>query len=116
MNENAPPPGTNAAAGTGDASRGMPYYEKLRRDLRETLQKKRALDQNLVGTISNIIVTPSPYHKLGNSITNKSVTVKLQLILVTIAQSKTNTHKRPNLKRPSTKRRLRISKRRPLAT
>lgn len=46
MAENAPP----AAASTAqpDASRGMPYYERLRRDLRESLQKKRAIDHNLV--------------------------------------------------------------------
>lgn len=52
MNENAPPPGTGATPGAGDAARGMPYYEKLRRDLRETLQKKRALDQSLVSEMS----------------------------------------------------------------
>ena len=51
MNENAPPPGAGTAPGAGDAARGMPYYEKLRRDLRETLQKKRALDQSLVSEI-----------------------------------------------------------------
>jgi hypothetical protein len=38
MAENAP----------SDSSRGMPFYEKLRRDLRETLQKKRILDQSIV--------------------------------------------------------------------
>jgi chromatin modification-related protein EAF6 len=46
MSENAPPAG--AANGATDASRGMPYYERLRRDLRESLQKKRLLDNNLV--------------------------------------------------------------------
>ena len=45
MAENAPP---SLAASSGDSSRGMPYYEKLRRDLRETLQKKRALDASIV--------------------------------------------------------------------
>jgi hypothetical protein len=45
MTENAPPA---LAASSGDSSRGMPYYEKLRRDLRETLQKKRALDAQVV--------------------------------------------------------------------
>ncbi|KAL8745638.1 MAG: hypothetical protein Q9190_002242 [Brigantiaea leucoxantha] len=44
MAENAPPPSTNASA---DATRGVPYYEKLKRDLRETLQKKRLLDKNM---------------------------------------------------------------------
>lgn len=43
MAENIPPPTSSA-----DATRGVPYYEKLKRDLRETLQKKRLLDKNLV--------------------------------------------------------------------
>lgn len=42
MSENIPPPST-----TTDTTRGIPYYEKLKRDLRETLQKKRALDKNM---------------------------------------------------------------------
>jgi len=48
MAENAPPPAAGVAA--TDASRGMPYYERLRRDLRESLQKKRMIDNNLVCT------------------------------------------------------------------
>ncbi len=44
MAENIPPP----SATTADATRGVPYYEKLKRDLRETLQKKRILDRNMV--------------------------------------------------------------------
>lgn len=39
MAENIPP---------ADNTRGVPYYEKLKRDLRETLQKKRLLDKNMV--------------------------------------------------------------------
>lgn len=46
MTENAPP--VSAKDGASDASRGMPYYERLRRDLRESLQKKRVIDNNLV--------------------------------------------------------------------
>ncbi|MCJ1451806.1 hypothetical protein MMC28_002146 [Mycoblastus sanguinarius] len=42
MAENIPP-----ASSSADASRGVPYYEKLKRDLRETLQKKRLLDKNM---------------------------------------------------------------------
>lgn len=43
----------NATANGGtaapmEAPRGMPYYEKLRRDLREALQKKRVIDASLV--------------------------------------------------------------------
>ena len=39
MTENIPP--------TNDSTRGVPYYEKLKRDLRDTLQKKALLDKNL---------------------------------------------------------------------
>jgi hypothetical protein len=47
MAENAPSAAAGAVA--TDASRsGMPYYERLRRDLRESLQKKRMIDNNLV--------------------------------------------------------------------
>ena len=50
MAENVPPgSATKAAATTDDSNRGLPYYEKLRRDLRDTLQKKRLLDKNIVG-------------------------------------------------------------------
>lgn len=51
MSENAPPnqSGTSATANpASDISRGLPYYEKIRRDLRETIQKKRILDQTIV--------------------------------------------------------------------
>ncbi|PSN63472.1 NuA4-domain-containing protein [Corynespora cassiicola Philippines] len=52
MTENAPQSGAaNAAA---DASRGMPYYERLRRDLRESLNKKRVIDSNLMQLEENI--------------------------------------------------------------
>lgn len=46
MAENIPP----TSAANGDATRGVPYYEKLKRDLRETLTKKRLLDKNLVSS------------------------------------------------------------------
>ena len=45
MGENVPP---SANGGSADATRGMPYYEKLKKDLRETLQRKRLLDRNMV--------------------------------------------------------------------
>jgi chromatin modification-related protein EAF6 len=47
MAENVPP-GSAAKVATSNADRpGLPYYEKLRRDLRDILQKKRILDRNL---------------------------------------------------------------------
>jgi len=47
MAENAAAPGS-AKDTAADASRGVPYYERLRRDLRDLLQKKRAIDSGLV--------------------------------------------------------------------
>ena len=47
MAENIPP-STTANSTAVDATRGLPYYEKLKRDLRETLYKKRMLDKSLV--------------------------------------------------------------------
>lgn len=32
-------------------NRGLPYYEKLRRELRDTLQKKRLMDKSMVRPI-----------------------------------------------------------------
>ena len=60
MTENAPPV-TTTANGAIDPSRGMPYYEKLRRDLRETLQKKRVLDANLAKLEDNIYNLETSY-------------------------------------------------------
>ncbi|MCJ1344572.1 hypothetical protein MMC31_002775, partial [Peltigera leucophlebia] len=42
MGETDPPGAVNA-----DSTRGVPYYEKLKRDLRETLTKKKLLDKNM---------------------------------------------------------------------
>ncbi|MCJ1283689.1 hypothetical protein MMC26_003020 [Xylographa opegraphella] len=44
MAENIAP---NPHGANADATRGVPYYEKLKRDLRETLQKKRLLDKSM---------------------------------------------------------------------
>lgn len=44
MAENVPPASKTAVTET---ARGIPYYEKLRRDLRDTINKKRILDRNL---------------------------------------------------------------------
>jgi chromatin modification-related protein EAF6 len=45
MAETAAP---SVGAATAESTRGLPYYEKLKRDLREVLHKKRLLDKNLV--------------------------------------------------------------------
>ncbi|KAI9792591.1 MAG: hypothetical protein M1816_002111 [Peltula sp. TS41687] len=63
MTENAPPPTTttNSSAPNADSSRGLPYYEKLRRDLRETLAKKRVLDKNLASLEDQIYKFENSY-------------------------------------------------------
>jgi len=53
MAENIPPGSAAKSAAAAvmisdSTARGLPYYEKLRRDLRDTLQKKRILDKNMV--------------------------------------------------------------------
>ncbi|CAI6331606.1 unnamed protein product [Periconia digitata] len=60
MAENAPP---TAATGNApsDASRGMPYYERLRRDLRDSLNKKRQLDNSLETLETNISRAETTY-------------------------------------------------------
>lgn len=47
MAENVPPGSATKPVASADRP-GLPYYEKLRRDLRDTLQKKRLLDRNMV--------------------------------------------------------------------
>ncbi|KAI1959305.1 chromatin modification- protein eaf6 [Ophidiomyces ophidiicola] len=67
MAENTPQPATAATAATplpvatpntgpdqATTARGVPYYEKLRRELRETLQRKRILDRNLAALEESI--------------------------------------------------------------
>ncbi|KAI9679954.1 MAG: hypothetical protein M1817_004969 [Caeruleum heppii] len=57
MAENVVPGG----GANADVSRGMPYYEKLRRDLRETLQKKRLLEKNLASIEDQIYKVENSY-------------------------------------------------------
>ncbi|OJD20300.1 hypothetical protein ACJ73_08364, partial [Blastomyces percursus] len=61
MTENIPP--TTAAGGKSIPAdsgpeqlqnRGIPYYEKLRRELRETIQKKRLMDKNMAALEESI--------------------------------------------------------------
>jgi chromatin modification-related protein EAF6 len=37
-----------------DASRGRPYYDKLRKDLKETLERKRELNRNIANLEATI--------------------------------------------------------------
>ncbi|KAL6246474.1 hypothetical protein RBB50_006711 [Rhinocladiella similis] len=54
MAENVPPSGTAAKPAASGDRPGLPYYEKLRRDLRDTLQKKRLLDRNMAAVEDQI--------------------------------------------------------------
>ncbi|KAF2403872.1 NuA4-domain-containing protein [Trichodelitschia bisporula] len=64
MSENAhPQPNADSARPlpNPDSTRGFPYYEKLRRDLRETLKKKRELDQQIARQDENIYKLETQY-------------------------------------------------------
>jgi chromatin modification-related protein EAF6 len=43
----------NAPTDQNVNSRGLPYYEKLRRDLRDTISKKRLMDKSMVSDESH---------------------------------------------------------------
>ena len=60
MAENVPPGSAAKAAANGDRP-GLPYYEKLRRDLRDTLQKKRLLDRNMAAIEDQIYRSETAY-------------------------------------------------------
>ncbi|EZF30649.1 hypothetical protein H109_00158 [Trichophyton interdigitale MR816] len=47
-------PAASGAADQQAPARGIPYYEKLRRELRDTLQKKRLMDKNLAALEESI--------------------------------------------------------------
>lgn len=44
--------GPNNTTDQNGTNRGLPYYEKLRRDLRDTLQKKRLMDKSMVSCLA----------------------------------------------------------------
>ncbi|KAF2229200.1 hypothetical protein EV356DRAFT_437121, partial [Viridothelium virens] len=55
MAENAPP-GSASNTSNDNSTRGMPHYDKLRSNLRDTLAKKRALDAK-VAQLDDLILT-----------------------------------------------------------
>ncbi|RMZ83404.1 hypothetical protein DV737_g1637, partial [Chaetothyriales sp. CBS 132003] len=61
MAENIPPGSASKAAAASADRPGLPYYEKLRRDLRDTLQKKRVLDRNLAAIEDQIYRQETSY-------------------------------------------------------
>ncbi|KPI41030.1 Chromatin modification-related protein EAF6 [Cyphellophora attinorum] len=60
MAENVPPGSASKPAANGDRP-GLPYYEKLRRDLRDTLQKKRLIDRNMAAIEETIYRQETAY-------------------------------------------------------
>lgn len=60
MAENVPPNSATKPTANGDRP-GLPYYEKLRRDLRDTLQKKRLLDRNMAAIEDRIYREETSY-------------------------------------------------------
>jgi hypothetical protein len=47
--------------GNSDASRGMPYYEKQRKELHESLQKRRQLERQLATLEDNVYKLETAY-------------------------------------------------------
>jgi chromatin modification-related protein EAF6 len=61
MAENVPPGSATKQAAVGADRPGLPYYEKLRRDLRDTLSKKRLLDRNMAAIEDQIYRQETAY-------------------------------------------------------
>ncbi|KAL9113476.1 MAG: hypothetical protein Q9227_002517 [Pyrenula ochraceoflavens] len=62
MAENVPPNSSSGPKSANDsAARGLPYYEKLRKELRESLAKKKLLDKNLANIEESIYNLESKY-------------------------------------------------------
>ncbi|KAK5081616.1 hypothetical protein LTR05_007747 [Lithohypha guttulata] len=59
MAENVAPGSAGKVANASD--RGIPYYEKLRRDLRDTINKKRVLDRNMAAIEAEIYRQETAY-------------------------------------------------------
>ena len=60
MAENISPNSSSKPAPSAN-DRGLPYYEKLRRDLRDTITKKRTLDRNLQNLEATIFSEETKY-------------------------------------------------------
>ena len=60
MAENIPPSTAAASAATAEQP-GRPHYERLRADLRQTLEKKRKLDDQLAAIEEQIYKTEGSY-------------------------------------------------------
>ena len=62
MAENVPPSTSNSTTATSTADQpGRPYYESLRANLRQTLDKKRKLDESLAALEDQIFKVEGAY-------------------------------------------------------
>ena len=61
MTENVPPTSTTAQASNTADQPGRPYYESLRANLRQTLEKKRKIDEQLAAIEDSIFKTEGQY-------------------------------------------------------
>jgi hypothetical protein len=60
---------SNAPSDQNTANRGLPYYEKLRRELRDTIQKKRLMDKSMVSRVARQVAPEKPrFHNLAMDI------------------------------------------------
>lgn len=61
MTENIPPAGNSNFQSSDAQTRGLPYYEKLKKDLREILTKKRQLDKTMAALEDQIFRCETSY-------------------------------------------------------
>ncbi len=62
MAENVPPTSASAAAAAANADQpGRPYYESLRTTLRQTIEKKRKLDEQIAAVEDQIFKAEGSY-------------------------------------------------------
>jgi chromatin modification-related protein EAF6 len=59
MAENVPP--VKAGTANGDATAGVPFYEKQRQHLKELIARRRALEKRLV-SVRSLLIHPDILH------------------------------------------------------
>lgn len=74
--------GNGTASAQAGANRGLPYYEKLRRELRDTLQKKRLMDKSMVCYLSYLPLLLDTLH-----IFPKAVSLPITVLIQADAQA-----------------------------
>ena len=90
---NPQPASTGAGAATGtnpNTNRGLPYYEKLRRELRDTIQRKRVMDKTMV---CPTFYPPLPYYAIPILMEGKGPTRRPNLPLRKLLPRRNNSRK-----------------------